>query len=156
MTAGPILGPFSRRYATSPVIGTTVPGDTDVPLHHPGADTPGAGPRVPAHACLSALVALAACEGATDSLAPEAAGAPEIAAAPSPGLPALTTNRIAFASNMAGGYIDIWTVSPQAGTPTRLTSFTPAVRDAWTEAYLLCAIILRRAAAQEVESPQHR
>jgi len=73
---------------------------------------------------LSALVALAACEGATDSLAPDAAGAPEIAAAPSPGLPALTTNRIAFASHTAGGYADIWTVSPQAGTPTRLTSFT--------------------------------
>jgi len=73
---------------------------------------------------LSALVALAACEGATDSLAPDAVGAPEIAAAPSPGLPALTTNRIAFASHTAGGYADIWTVSPQAGTPTRLTSFT--------------------------------
>ena len=73
---------------------------------------------------LSALVALAACEGATDSLAPDGAGAPEIAAAPSPGLPALSTNRIAFASNTAGGYSDIWTVSPQAGTPTRLTSFT--------------------------------
>ena len=72
----------------------------------------------------SALVALAACEGATDSLAPDVAGAPEIAAASSPGLPALTTNRIAFASNTAGGYSDIWTVSPQAGTPTRLTSFT--------------------------------
>ena len=40
------------------------------------------------------------------------------------GFQPLTTNRIAFASNTAGGYSDIWTVSPQAGTPTRLTSFT--------------------------------
>ncbi len=31
---------------------------------------------------LSVLVALAACEGATDPLAPEAAGGPETAAAP--------------------------------------------------------------------------
>ena len=45
----------------------------------------------------------------------------------------------------------VWTLERGLGP-----AFTPAVRDAWTEAYLLCAIILRRAAAQEVESPQHR
>ena len=45
----------------------------------------------------------------------------------------------------------LWTLERGLGP-----AFTPAVRDAWTEAYLLCAIILRRGAAQEVESPQHR
>jgi hemoglobin-like flavoprotein len=43
----------------------------------------------------------------------------------------------------------LWTLERVLGP-----AFTPAVRDAWTEAYLLCAIILRRAAAQEVESSQ--
>ena len=43
----------------------------------------------------------------------------------------------------------LWTLERGLGP-----AFTPAVRDAWTEAYLLCAIILRRAAAQEVESSQ--
>jgi Tol biopolymer transport system component len=68
---------------------------------------------------LSVPAALAACEGATDSLAPETA------AEPSPGLTALVaSNRIAFASQTAGGYSDIWTMSPQGGTLSRLTSFT--------------------------------
>jgi hemoglobin-like flavoprotein len=43
----------------------------------------------------------------------------------------------------------LWTLERVLGP-----AFTPAVRDAWTEAYLLCAIILRRGAAQEVESSQ--
>jgi Tol biopolymer transport system component len=68
---------------------------------------------------LSVPAALAACEGATDSLGPNPA------AEPSPGLTALvSSNRIAFASHTAGGYTDIWTVSPQGGSLSRLTSFT--------------------------------
>ena len=43
----------------------------------------------------------------------------------------------------------VWTLERGLGP-----AFTPAVRDACPEAYLLCAIILRRAAAQEVESSQ--
>ena len=43
----------------------------------------------------------------------------------------------------------LWTLERVLGP-----AFTPAVRDAWTEAYLLCAVILRRGAAQEVESSQ--
>ena len=43
----------------------------------------------------------------------------------SPGLTALVaSNRIAFASHTAGGYSDIWTMGPQGGALSRLTSFT--------------------------------
>ena len=81
---------------------------------------------------LSVPAALAACQGATNALAPDMTGAegrpdgaPETAAAPSPGLTAVVgSNRIAFASHTSGGNSDIWTMSPQGGTPTRLTSFT--------------------------------
>ena len=69
---------------------------------------------------LSVLVALAACEDATDPLAPDVGGAEAVPG----GTAALSTNRIAFASQTAGGYSDIWTVSPSGGTPTQLTAFT--------------------------------
>jgi Tol biopolymer transport system component len=77
---------------------------------------------------LSVPAALVACQGATDALAPDAAddpsapaGGTEIAAS-EPAL--LVSNRIAYASHVAGGDFDIWTMGPQGGSPTRLTSFT--------------------------------
>jgi dipeptidyl aminopeptidase/acylaminoacyl peptidase len=69
---------------------------------------------------LSVPAALAACQGATDALAPDGVDAE---GAPSPELTALVgSNRISFASHTSGGSSDIWTMSPTGGTPTRLTS----------------------------------
>jgi Tol biopolymer transport system component len=71
---------------------------------------------------LSVPAALAACQGANDALAPDVADAE---GAPATGLTALVgSNRIAYANIVAGGSSDIWTLSPQGGTPTRFTSFT--------------------------------
>jgi Tol biopolymer transport system component len=71
---------------------------------------------------LSVPAALAACQGATDALAPDVADAE---GASSTGLTAIVgSNRIAYASIVAGGYADIWTMSSTGGTPTRFTSFT--------------------------------
>jgi Tol biopolymer transport system component len=81
---------------------------------------------------LAVPTALAACQGATDPLAPDAAGdasAPAAipvteAAAPSSSLlTALTSNRIAFMANTAGGGMNVWTMDPQGGTPAPVTSF---------------------------------
>jgi Tol biopolymer transport system component len=78
---------------------------------------------------LSVPAAHAAGQGGTDALAPEVDDAerapPETAAAPSSGLTAVVgSNRIAFAAHTKGGYTDIWSMSPQGGTLTQLTSFT--------------------------------
>jgi Tol biopolymer transport system component len=77
---------------------------------------------------LAVPAALAGCQGAGDSLAPDAtAAAAEPAAAeaaPSSGaIAALATDRIAFSSITADGS-DIWTMGPAGGSATRLTSYT--------------------------------
>ena len=69
---------------------------------------------------------LAACQGAGDALAPDGAGdrmSPDPVAAPDL-LAALTTSRIVFSSSTSDGGADVWTMDPQGGTQTRLTSFT--------------------------------
>jgi Tol biopolymer transport system component len=81
---------------------------------------------------LAVPAALAACQGAGDSLAPDAAGDPLAPAAapvaeeavPSSGLlGALVSNRIAYVGYMADGGSDIWSMDPQGGTQAHLTSF---------------------------------
>lgn len=77
--------------------------------------------------------ALAACQGGGDALGPDTPSpADPSASAPAvekdlPSLEllaALATNRIAFSSYTADGGADIWTMDPQGGSQTRLTSFT--------------------------------
>jgi TolB protein len=74
---------------------------------------------------LSVLAMLAACQGATDPLAPDAAGTPEAVASPSSGEPAalVGTNRIAYVVRTSSGTSDLWSVNPQIGVPRQLTSF---------------------------------
>ena len=74
---------------------------------------------------LSVPAALAACQGATDALAPEQADAPETAAAPSSELTALVgANRIAYVVQTKAGSTDIWSTNPNRGISKQLTSFT--------------------------------
>jgi Tol biopolymer transport system component len=82
---------------------------------------------------LAVPAALAACQGAGDSLAPDAAGDPSAPAAapataeavPSSGLlGALVSDRIVFADLMANYGADLWTMGPLGGTLTHLTTFT--------------------------------
>jgi Tol biopolymer transport system component len=81
---------------------------------------------------LAVPAALAACQGAGDSLAPDAAGdlaAPAAApatevAVPSNLLGALVSDRIAFMGYTADEISDIWTMGPLGGTLAHLTTFT--------------------------------
>jgi Tol biopolymer transport system component len=82
---------------------------------------------------LAVPAALAACQDAGDSLAPDAAGNPAAPAAStateeaalSPNLlGALASDRIAFSSFTADNGSDVWSMDPQGGTLARLTSFT--------------------------------
>lgn len=82
---------------------------------------------------LAAPAALAACQGAADSLAPDAAGDPSAPAAapaaaeavPSSGLlGALVSDRIVFSDLMANYSADIWSMGPLGGNLAHLTTFT--------------------------------
>jgi TolB protein len=82
---------------------------------------------------LAVPAALAACQGAGDSLAPDAAGDPAAPAAspatedaaPAPNLlGALASDRIVFSNFTADKGSDVWSMDPQGGTPAHLTSFT--------------------------------
>ena len=82
---------------------------------------------------LAVPAALAACQGAADSLAPDAAGDPSAPAAalateeavPSSGLlGALVSNRIAFMGYTADERSDIWTMGSAGGSLAHLTTFT--------------------------------
>jgi Tol biopolymer transport system component len=82
---------------------------------------------------LTVPAALAACQGAGDSLAPDAAGDPSApaaatateAAAPSPNLlGALASDRIAFTDFTANNGSDIWSMGPLGGSLAHLTAFT--------------------------------
>ena len=82
---------------------------------------------------LAVPAALAACQGAGDSLAPDAAGdhaapvaAPATAEAvpPSGLLGALVSDRIAFMGYTADERSDIWTMGPLGGNLAHLTTFT--------------------------------
>jgi TolB protein len=71
---------------------------------------------------LAVPAALAACQGATDPLAPDAAGDPS---APAPNLlGALASDRIAFSDFTADGGSDIWSMGPLGGSFAHLTTFT--------------------------------
>jgi TolB protein len=81
---------------------------------------------------LAVPAALASCQGAADSLAPDAAGDPAApvaapateAAAPSNLLATLTSDRIVFSDLMANNGADLWTMGPLGGTLAHLTTFT--------------------------------
>jgi Tol biopolymer transport system component len=81
---------------------------------------------------LTVPAALAACQGAGDSLAPDAAGDPAAPvaapatepAAPSTLLATLTSDRIVFSDLMTNNSADLWTMSPLGGTLAHLTTFT--------------------------------
>jgi TolB protein len=81
---------------------------------------------------LAVPAALAACQGAGDSLAPDAAGDPSApaaapateAVAPSNLLAALASDRIAFMGFTADERSDIWTMGPAGGGLAHLTTFT--------------------------------
>ena len=82
---------------------------------------------------LAVPAALAACQGAGDSLAPDAAGDPAAPVAapataeavPSSGLlGALVSDRIAFMGYTADERSDIWTMGPLGGNLAHLTTFT--------------------------------
>jgi len=82
---------------------------------------------------LAVPAALASCQGAGDSLAPDAAGDPLAPAAapaaaeavPSSGLlGALVSDRIAFTDFTATNGSDIWSMGPLGGNLAHLTSFT--------------------------------
>jgi Tol biopolymer transport system component len=82
---------------------------------------------------LAVPAALAACQGAADPLAPDAAGDPsapaassvtETAAPSSDLLGALTPDRITFTGYTADNGGDIWSMDPQGGSLVHLTSFT--------------------------------
>ena len=78
-----------------------------------------------------ALPAALACQGAGDALAPDDASdssPPDGVAAPDL-LGALTTNRLVFSSFTVDGGCDLWTMDPQGGSQTRLTSFTGVEND---------------------------
>jgi Tol biopolymer transport system component len=87
---------------------------------------------------LAVPAALAGCQGAADSLAPDATAAGDRSPAtaesvtaeamPASGaIAALATDRIVFSSLTADGS-DIWTMAPAGGSPTRLTSYTGTER----------------------------
>jgi Tol biopolymer transport system component len=81
---------------------------------------------------LAVPAALASCQGAADTLAPDAAGdssAPAAApateaAAPSNLLATLTSDRIVFSDLMANNGSDLWTMGPLGGSLAHLTTFT--------------------------------
>jgi TolB protein len=81
---------------------------------------------------LAVPAALASCQGAGDSLAPDAAGDPSApaaapateAVAPSNLLGALASDRIVFSDLMANNGADLWTMAPLGGTLAHLTTFT--------------------------------
>jgi len=88
---------------------------------------------------LAVPAALAGCQGATDSLAPDATAAGDLSPAtaesvtaeamPASGaIAALATDRIVFSSLTADGS-DIWTMAPAGGSATRLTSYTGTERE---------------------------
>jgi Tol biopolymer transport system component len=81
---------------------------------------------------LAVPAALASCQGAGDSLAPDAAGDPAAptaapateAVAPSNLLAAVVSDRIAFMGFTADERADIWTMGPAGGGLAHLTTFT--------------------------------
>lgn len=82
---------------------------------------------------LAVPAALASCQGAADSLAPDAAGDPSApaaapateAAASAPNLlVALASDRIVFSDLTGNGGADLWTMGPLGGTLAHLTTFT--------------------------------
>jgi Tol biopolymer transport system component len=109
---------------------------------------------------LAVPAALAACQGAGDSLAPDAAGDPAAPvaspateeAAPSPDIVgALASNRIAFSSFTADNGSDVWSMDPQGGTLARLTSFTGLENEpSWSYDHKHIAFTLQRNTATDI------